>query len=85
MTHPDEEISKEYRAAMNGLAKDLDAILNGGLTGEDRTVCFTLLITDFNKSSRVNYISNGQREDIIVMMKEVLARFQGQPEQKGTA
>ena len=85
MKHPDEEIAKEYRHAMNELAKDLDAILNGNLKGTDRTVCFTLLIGDFNKSSRINYISNGERADIIVMLKEILARFQGQPEQSGTA
>jgi hypothetical protein len=85
MKHPDEEISREYRRAMNELARDLDAIFNGTRKGKDRNVCFTLLITDFNKGNRVNYISNGEREDIVVMLKEILARFQGQPEQKGTA
>jgi hypothetical protein len=85
MTHPDEEISVKYRAAMNALARDLDAILNGGRKGEDRNVCFVLLVGDFNHSSRINYISNGNRPDIINMLKEITARFEGQPEQKGTA
>jgi hypothetical protein len=34
---------------------------------------------------RANYISNAKREDIVVLLKEQLARFQGQPEMKGTA
>ena len=85
MTHPDEEIVRRYRDHMQALATALDRTLNGDLKGTDRNVCFTLLVTDFNKGTRVNYISNGMREDIVVMLKEVLARFEGQPEQSGHA
>ena len=34
---------------------------------------------------RANYISNASRKDIIVLLKEQLARFQGQPDIKGRA
>ena len=35
--------------------------------------------------SRCNYISNASREDVIVLLKEQLARFEGQAEVSGTA
>lgn len=81
--HPDEQITERYRRDMNVLAGLLDHQFNGD--GPKR-VAFVLLITEFdNMAGRVNYISNGQRKDIVVMLKEVLARFEGQAEQKGTA
>ncbi len=85
MGHPDEQVSKEYRDSMNVLAKALDEVFNGPRKGKDRNVCFTLLVTDFNKTSRVNYISNGERADVVNMLKEVVARFEGQPEMSGKA
>jgi hypothetical protein len=85
MGHPDEEISAAYKRQMQDLAKALDEVFNGPRRGKDRNVCFTLLVTDFNKSGRVNYISNGERDDIVTMMREVIARFQGQPEMSGKA
>lgn len=38
-----------------------------------------LLVAPFDAppDARVNYISNGQRTDIVTMMKEVVARFEG--------
>jgi hypothetical protein len=32
-----------------------------------------------------NYISNARREDVIMLLKEQLARFEGQPEVSGRA
>lgn len=83
--HPDEVISEQYRRAMQQLAADLDQIFNGKLKGKDRTTSFVLLVGAFGEDSRVNYISNSERADIVAMMKEVIARFEGQPEMKGTA
>jgi len=42
---------------------------------------------EFNAGdTRCNYISNGaDRKDVVVLMKEMIARFEGQPEMKGTA
>ena len=83
MTHPDEQISREYREAMQDLARALDRIFNE--EGKPKTTCFVVLIAPFNEESRVNYISNGQRKDIITMMKEFIARAEGQPELTGRA
>lgn len=32
---------------------------------------------DAPKDARVNWVSNGKREDMLVMMKELIARFEG--------
>ena len=89
MTHQlgDAPIQDEYRAQMNALVRGIDEIFNGDLRGDDRQTGFVLLVFPFGeKEGRCNFISNGaNREDIICMFKEMIARFQGQPEMKGTA
>lgn len=83
----DGPIEAKYRQKMNDLARGLDEILNGGVKGKDRETGFVLLVFPFgNTDGRCNYISNGaDRRDIVVMMKEQIKRFEGQPEMKGTA
>jgi hypothetical protein len=40
----------------------------------------------FGDKGRANFISNGaDRKDIVVLFKEIIARFEGQPEMKGRA
>jgi hypothetical protein len=87
MTVMGEPISDRYRAEMNATAAALDELFNGELKGKDRKVCFVLLITEFGnmEGGRVNYISNGSRRDCVTALKEILARFEGQPEQSGRA
>lgn len=85
MTYPDERIEPEYHDKMNMLAHALDETFNGELRGKDRITCFVLLTCHFNEMGRANYISNGKRSDVIVMLKELLARFEGQPEVTGKA
>ena len=85
MTHPDEKIVAQHRRTMNVLASSLDEIFNGDKTGKDRETCFVLLISPFGTGDgRVNYISNGDRKDIVLMLKEITARFEGQPEIVGS-
>lgn len=83
----DAPIEEKYKAQMNALAKGLDEIFNGEVTGKDRETGFVLLVFPFgNVDGRCNFISNGaNRTDIVCMFKELIARFQGQPEMKGTA
>jgi hypothetical protein len=82
----DGPIEQRYRAMMNALAEGLDDALNPGLSGKERKVGFVLLVFDYGEPSRANYISNGaDRKDIVVMMKEQIARFEGQPEVQGRA
>jgi TolB-like protein len=64
---------------MQELARELDKSLNGGAKATDRENGFVLLVFPFNapKGARTNYVSNGQREDIVTALKEIVARFEG--------
>lgn len=80
-------IEAEHRANMNAIAEALDEVLNGPkLPGVKRRIGFVLLLSEFGKmeGGRVNYISNGERAEMLTMMKEYLARAEGrvQPEPK---
>lgn len=78
MTHG--PIQEQYRKQMNRLAKMIDEFFNGrSKPNRKPTVGFILLTAEFGKidGGRVNYISNGNREDMIAMMREYLARVEG--------
>ena len=79
------EIEQKYRQQMQELARQLDMYFNGEDT--PKTVGFALFVFPFGapENARTNYISNAVRSDMIVAMKEVLARFEGQAEVKGNA
>lgn len=83
----DAPIQGEYHAQMNALAHGIDEIFNGDLRGDDRQTGFVLLVFPFGeKQGRCNFISNGAaREDIVCLFKEMIARFEGQPEIRGNA
>lgn len=77
MTDP---IQAQYHARMNRLAKQIDEGLNGRRKpGKKPVLAFILLTAEFGKieGGRVNYISNGQRSDMIAMLREYLARLEG--------
>jgi len=80
-----DKIDIEYREMMNKLAAGLDSAFNGQRRGKARDTGFVLLMFPFNatEGARTNYISNADRRDIIVALKEIVARFEGQPEIKG--
>ncbi len=84
----DEPIQKEYKKMMNDMARSLDAFFNGVARGQKRKTGFVLMVFPFGESAdgRCNYISNGaDRKDIVILMKEMIARFEGQAELKGSA
>lgn len=84
----DAPIQQEYRAQMNAIAQGLDKVLNGETKGPARTTGFVLLVFPFGDpdGSRCNFISNGaDRRDLVILMKEMIARFEGQPEIAGRA
>jgi len=72
-----DQIQERYRARMNLLARKIDKELNGN--GKTRKLGFILLTAEFGKieDGRVNYISNGERADMIAMLREYLARVEG--------
>jgi hypothetical protein len=80
----DAPIDPKFRAVMNDLAADLDTLFNPGLKDTERMVGFVLLAFPLaGHEGLVNYISNTDRADVVTMLKEQLARFEGQSEIKG--
>src|SRR5262245_56094923 len=94
----DRPIEDEHREVMNAIAAALDKTFNGPDAGprsraeliDKRQTGFVLLVFPFNElaqgDTRCNFISNGaDRRDVVVLMKEMIARFEGQPEMEGRA
>jgi hypothetical protein len=83
----DAPIQEQYRGKMQFLAKQLDHLFNGDLRGQERTTGFVLMVFPYgDEQGRCNYISNGaDRKEVVILMKEMIARFEGQPEIKDTA
>lgn len=83
----DAPIQQEYIDMMNNIAKGLDKVFNGDAKGHDRKTGFVLLVFPFGDADakdRCNFISNGaDRRDIVTLMKEMIARFEGQPDMTG--
>jgi hypothetical protein len=74
------------RSQMTNLARGLDEILNRDKHGEDRTVGFVLLVFELgDHGGECNYVSNAERDDIRVLLKELVARFEGQAFNEGNA
>jgi hypothetical protein len=75
----DSEIELRYRNAMQRLADVIDTVCNpdGG-----RKTGFVLLMFELDAPGRANYISNSNREDIIILFKEMITRFEGQAQPK---
>lgn len=81
-------IAEEYREKMNQIARALDMIFNDLESGTPRQTGFVLMVFPFggHEAGRCNYISNGaNRKEIVTLMKEMIARFEGQPDIKGRA
>ena len=79
----DGPIDPRYEQKMQALARSLDEWFNGNDKGKDRKVGFALMVFDFGEGpGRANYISNASRENVVTLLKEQLARFEGQAEPK---
>jgi hypothetical protein len=72
----DDPIEDEHREAMRGLARGLDQLFNGN--ERPKKIGFALVIRRFDTPGKVNYISNAKREDIVLMMREFIARNEEQ-------
>jgi hypothetical protein len=91
----DAPIEDAQRERMNKIATFLDRQFNGdnaqphALLKEDkREWGFVMLVFRFgdDPKNRCNFISNGaDRKEIITLFKEMIARFEGQPEMEGHA
>jgi len=90
----DAPIEPQYREQMNKVAFALDEFFNGQDAGphgrgepDKRKVGFVLLVFEFgDEPGRCNFISNGaDRKDVVTLFKEMIARFEGQPDATGHA
>jgi hypothetical protein len=83
----DAPIEAEYHGLMTGIARAIDRTFNGDAKGNERETGFVLLVFPFgDRAGRCNYISNGaDRRDVLTLLKEMVARFEGQAEQSGRA
>ena len=82
----DAPIEEQHRERMNAIAHVLDEYFNGE-NPTKRAIGFVLLVFAYGSDpGRCNFISNGaDRKDIAILFKEMIARFEGQPEMKGRA
>jgi hypothetical protein len=81
----DAPIDPELHKLMNALAHGIDELLNGK-PPTTKTNGFILMVFPFEgHEGRCNYISNAHREDVVTMLKEQVARFEGQAEVRGNA
>ena len=78
-----EEIHKQMTAIMGAI----DDFLNRGQKGNDRAWGVVIMMfPSGDVDGRCNYMSNGaDRRDIVTLMREMIARFEGQPETRGSA
>jgi len=83
----DEPVEAQYKEKMIAVVQALDAVFNGTIKGAAKQTGFILLVFPYGESEgRCNHMSNGaDRRDVIVMLKEQIARFEGQAELKGRA
>jgi hypothetical protein len=82
----DGPIDPRVHAMMEACARGLDEAFNGELKGLKRKTGFILMVFPFDDhGGRCNYISNANREDVVTLLKEQLARFEGQPDVEGKA
>jgi hypothetical protein len=82
----DAPIEAGLRAAMNRMADAINEALNEGAARGKGRYGFIMMVFPFEgHEGRCNYISNANRDDVVTLLKEQLARFEGQPEVKGHA
>jgi hypothetical protein len=83
----DAPVEADMHGALTHIARALDRVLNGEARGAERPIGFLLLTFPFgDRSERANFVSNGaDRRDVVVLLRELISRFQGQPEASGRA
>lgn len=82
----DAPIEERFFVQMQAIASVLDEQLNPALPRGQRTTGFVLLVFPFDSvRGRCNYVSNADRKDVVTMLKEQLAYFEGMPPSEGRA
>lgn len=83
----DAPVEAEYHDKMVAIVQALDETFNGAAKAPNKQVGFVLMVFPYGEATgRCNYMSNGaDRRDVVTLMKEMIARFEGQPEVTGRA
>jgi hypothetical protein len=81
----DAPVEPEYMMKMKAIITTVDEFVNDNKRGKDREIGIVVLMFPFGDGpGRCNFMSNGvAREDVVALMKEMIARFEGQPEISG--
>lgn len=81
----DNPVEARFRQQMEAVMEAVDTAFNG--KERPRAVGVVMMVFPYGADDgRCNFMSNGaDRRDIILLMKEMVARFEGQPEIKGSA
>ncbi len=89
MTHQygDAPAEAKHIEQMRAIMKTLDDFINPGQKAPNKNIAIVLMMFPYGEGpGRCNYMSNGvSRKDMIVLLKEQAARFEGMPELKGNA
>lgn len=78
-------MQSDPKEMMQALARGLDGALNGSERPKKNGFVLLIFPFDLPEGARTNYVSNADRKDIVVALKEIVARFEGQPHQIGRA
>ena len=83
----DAPVEAAYHDKMVAVVQAIDEFFNADKKGDARQVGFVLMTFPYGDTTgRCNYMSNGaDRRDMVNLMKEMLTRFEGQPEMSGRA
>jgi len=84
----DAPVEAAYHDKMTAIMSALDDFINDGAKAPNKKVGIVVMMFPYGDTAtgRCNYMSNGaDRRDIVTLMKEMIARFEGQPETKGRA
>jgi hypothetical protein len=82
----DAPVEAAYHDKMVAVVQAIDEFFNGEAKAPNKQVGFVLMVFPYGDAGRCNYMSNGaDRKDVVTMMKEMIARFEGQPEMSGRA
>ena len=83
----DAPIQADYHEKMTAIMQAIDEFLNDGVKGDARKTGIIVMMFPYGDTTgRCNYMSNGaDRRDVVNLMKEMIARFEGQPETSGRA
>ena len=80
----DGPVDQKFVNVMHTLAHAVDHLLNG--TREPKPNGFILIVFPFSEvgdRGRANYISNAKRDQVVTMLKQQIARFEGMPDVTG--